>query len=329
MVEILMLSRKDTEQIVNMKDAIKAVETGYRAFGEGRAINPFAISFVVPKYNGEIDVKPAYIQDIECSGVKFAGGYWDNPVKYDLPSVISVIVLADGKNGVPLSIMDGTLVGSYRTGAAGGVGAKYLARKNSENAAIIGTGNQGRMQLKALLEVLPIQKVKAWDKDNHRAKLYASEMSKEHSIEVTSVESAEKAVSNADVVVTATPATGPLVYSSWIRPGTHINAIGADMPGKQELDPMVFKSAKAVVDYKPQCIEIGEIQHAIKSGIIKESDIYAEIGEIVAGKKKGRENDEEITVFDSTGLGIQDVSTAYSVYQVAKERNIGKMVEFF
>lgn len=324
-----MLSRQETAQIITMKDAVKAVEGSYKAFGEGRAINPFAISFVVPNYNGEIDVKPAYIQDIECSGVKFAGGYWDNPIKYNLPSVISVIVLADGKNGVPLSIMDGTIIGSHRTGAAGGVGAKYLARKDSKNVAIIGTGNQGRMQLMALLEVLPIERVKAWGKDPHRTKLYAFEMSEKYNIEVTAVDSAKLAVEDADIIVTATPATCPIIYRDWIRPGTHINAIGADMPGKQELDPMIFKSAKVVVDYKPQCIEIGEIQHAIKMGILKESEIYAEIGEIVAGKKKGRVNDDEITVFDSTGLGIQDVSTAYSVYSIAKKRQIGKMIEFF
>lgn len=329
MVEVLMLSRQETAQIITMKDAIEAVEMGYRAFNEGRAINPFAISFMVPKYNGEVDVKPAYIQDIECAGVKFAGGYWDNPKNYNLPSVISVIILTDGRNGVPLSIMDGTIIGSHRTGAAGGVGAKWLARKDSKEAAIIGTGNQGQMQLMALLEVLPITRVKTWSRNPQHAIKFALEMSKRYGIEVVSADSAKSAVQTADIIVTATPATGPIISKDWVRPGTHINAIGADMPGKQELDPMIFKSAKTIVDYKPQCIEIGEIQHAIKMGILKESDIYAEIGEVISGKKKGRENPDEITVFDSTGIGIQDVSTAYSVYRKAKEQNIGRMVEFF
>jgi len=328
MVEVLTLSKQEISGLLTMKEALTSVEEAYRAFGEGKAINPLAISFVVPRYYGEVDIKPAYIETIDCSGMKFAGGYWDNPKNYGLPSVIGIILLVDGKNGLPLAIMDGTQVGSYRTSAAGGVGAKYLARKDSENAAVIGTGNQGRMQLMALTEVFDIKLVKAYDLDLEGSKRYAEEMGRTYGIEVASAESARKAVKGADIIVTATPATSPVVQDAWIEPGTNINAIGADMPGKQELDPLIFRRAKAVVDYLPQCVEIGEIQHAVARGLLKEADVV-EIGEIIAGKKKGRTSEDEITVFDSTGLGIQDVATAYAVYKLAMKRNVGKIIEFF
>ena len=250
-------------------------------------------------------------------------------MKYGLPSVIGVILIADGSNGMPLAIMDGTHVGAYRTGAAGGVAAKYLARKESEKVAIIGTGNQGRLQLMALLENFDIRKVYAYDRDKARRAAYAEEMTRKTGVEVVSLDEPRKAVAQADIVVTATPATEAIVFDEWVRPGTHINAIGADMPGKQELDPLIFKRAKAVVDLREQCVEIGEIQNPIREGVITELDIYAEIGEIVAGKRKGRLEDNEITVFDSTGLGIQDVGAAYRAYVNAKNRNIGKKIKFF
>lgn len=329
MADVLILSRSEAERVFTMKDALEAVEEAYRAQGEGKVINPMATSFVVPGYNGEVDIKSAYIESMNCSGLKFAGGYWDNPVKYGLPSVIGVILIADGSNGMPLAIMDGTHVGAYRTGAAGGVAAKYLARKESEKVAIIGTGNQGRLQLMALLENFDIRKVYAYDRDKARRAAYAEEMTRKTGVEVVSLDEPRKAVAQADIVVTATPATEAIVFDDWVRPGTHINAIGADMPGKQELDPLIFKRAKAVVDLREQCVEIGEIQNPIREGVITELDIYAEIGEIVAGKRKGRLEDNEITVFDSTGLGIQDVGAAYRAYVNAKNRNIGKKIKFF
>ena len=329
MADVLILSRSEAERVFTMKDALEAVEEAYRAQGEGKVINPMATSFVVPGYNGEVDIKSAYIESMNCSGLKFAGGYWDNPVKYGLPSVIGVILIADGSNGMPLAIMDGTHVGAYRTGAAGGVAAKYLARKESEKVAIIGTGNQGRLQLMALFENFDIRKVYAYDRDKARRAAYAEEMTRKTGVEVVSLDEPRKAVAQADIVVTATPATEAIVFDDWVRPGTHINAIGADMPGKQELDPLIFKRAKAVVDLREQCIEIGETQNPIREGVITELDIYAEIGEIVAGKKKGRLDDNEITIFDSTGLGIQDVGAGYRAYVNAKNRNIGKKIQFF
>ena len=329
MVEVLTLSRSDVRQVFTMRDAIRAVEDAYRAHGEGKTINPLATSFIVPKYNGEVDIKPAYIETIECAGLKLAGGYWDNPEKFGLPSVIGIIVLTDGRNGMPLAIMDGTHIGSFRTGAAGGVGAKYLARKDSERVAVIGSGNQARQQLAALAEVFPVKRVKAYSLNAAHRAAYADEMGKKYGIDVAAADSVKEAVRGADIIVTATPATGHVLMDEWVKPGTHINAIGADMPGKQELDPRIMARAKVVVDSLPQCVRIGEVQTAIREGIIREEDIYAEIGEIVAGKKRGRTSPDEVTVFDSTGMGIQDVSSAHSAYLKAKERGLGKPVEFF
>lgn len=223
--------------------------------------------------------------------------------------------------------MDGTYVTAYRTGAAGAVAAKVLARKESEIIGVIGAGTQARMQILALKEILSLKEVKVWDINTTARDLYSKEMSEQLNITVESVDNVKDAVIDSDIIVTVTPSKKALVMKDWIKNGTHINAIGADAPGKQELDPKIIKMAdKVVVDSLEQCKIIGEIQHAIRNGLIKEKDIHAEIGQILIGEKKGRESKEEITLFDSTGLAAQDIAAANIVYKQAKEKGMGTVV---
>ncbi|MEE9409421.1 MAG: ornithine cyclodeaminase family protein, partial [Candidatus Heimdallarchaeota archaeon] len=228
---------------------------------------------------------------------------------------------------IPLAIMDGTYVTAYRTGAAGAVAADVLARKESEIIGVIGAGTQARMQILALKEIFSLKEVRVWDINSTARDLYSKEMSELLNITVEPVDNIKDAVTESDIVVTVTPSKKALVMKDWIKDGTHINSIGADAPGKQELDPRIVKMAdKVVVDSLDQCKVIGEIQHALRNGLINEKDIYAEIGQILIKEKKGRESKEEITLFDSTGLAAQDIAAANVVYKQAKERGIGSAV---
>jgi len=330
MTEILLLSRSTVEGLISLPEVIAAVEEAYTAYIQGHTTIPPVVNLQVHHHAGEVDIKSAYVQPSELIGIKVASGFWENQARFDLPSGFATILLLDGVTGVPLCIMDGSYITASRTGAAGAVAAKHLARPDAEVAAIIGAGTQGRIQLRALLEVRKIRQVRVFDVVGEWARTYAEEMAQELPQLTFSVSPrVQDAVQGADIIVTATPSTSPLVRDEWISPGMHINAIGADAPGKQELDPNIFARAKVVVDKLSQCRLIGETQHPLALGIITEEDLYAEIGEITAGLKPGRESVEEITLFDATGVAIQDVAAASRVYRMAKERGLGTRFPLF
>ena len=306
-----------------MKRTIEAVKEAYMAFAKGRVQMPPVMHLDVEKYNGEIDIKSGFVEDFNLIGTKIASGYYDNH-KLGLPPGMAVIVLLDLKTSMPLAIMDGSYITAYRTGAAGAVAASVLARKNSTKVGVIGAGTQGRMQILALKEIFQLEEIRVWDIEGKMATKYASEMSKLLGIKVKNFTDREEVVGGSDIVVTVTPSKKALVKKEWIEKGMHINAIGADGPGKQEMDPAIVKLAdKIVVDSLTQCRRIGEIQHALSLGLIKESDVHGEIGEILIGKKVGRESDDEITFFDSTGLAAQDIAAAHVVLEAAREKKLG------
>ncbi|MHA2311852.1 MAG: ornithine cyclodeaminase family protein [Candidatus Thorarchaeota archaeon] len=320
MSEVLILTQDEVGSCLPMDKTIVAVREAYIAFAMGRVQLAPVAHLDVKQYNGEVDIKPGYVEDFGIIGTKIASGYYDNH-KLGLPPGIAVIVLMDLKTSMPIAIMDGTHITAYRTGAAGAVAADVLARKNSKRVGIVGTGTQGRMQVMALRELFKIEEVRAWDIVGDAAERYAKEMSEELGIEVNAFTEVEEAVR---IIVTVTPSREALVKKDWISEGVHINAIGADGPGKQELDPQIVVMAdKVVVDSLAQCRRIGEIQHALKQSLITEDDVHAEIGHILIGEKSERESEKEITLFDSTGLAAQDIAAAHVVYEEAKERGLG------
>jgi alanine dehydrogenase len=324
--EILLLSRSEVHECLSMKDAINAVRVAYSASTKGRVQMPAVQHLDVLKYNGEVDIKSGYIEDFGLMGTKIASGFYDN-VRKGLPPGIAIIVLLDLETSMPLAIMDGTHITAYRTGAAGAVAASVLAKKDSMRVGILGTGTQGRMQLIALKELFDIQHAKVWDIERDRAREYVKEMSTALSIDIQAVDTPEKIVPNTDILVTATPSRKALIPATVIHDGLHINAIGADGPGKQELDPLIMtRASKIVVDSLSQCIHIGEIQHAISQGLICKEDVYAEIGEILNGDKPGRESNDELTVFDATGLSAQDIAAAKMVFDEATKRGLGRQI---
>jgi len=311
-----------------MSDAIKAVTDAYKAFAMGQVEMPPVVHLDVPKYRGEVDIKAGAAENFEIIGTKIASGYYDNP-KLGLPPGVAVIIIMDLKTSMPLAIMDGSYITAVRTGAAGAVAASVLARKNAKRLGVIGSGTQGRMQVLALNKLFPLEQVKIFNINKVNSEKYAVEMVERLGIDVQAVDTAKNAVSNVDIIITAVPSKKAMVLNEWLEDGMgiHINAFGADGPGKQELDPKIMKRAKIVVDSLKQCRVIGEIQHALKQGFIQESDIHAEIGEILLGNKKGRETDEELTLFDSTGLAVQDIAAAHVVYQIAQQKDMGKRVK--
>ncbi len=323
MSEVLILSQDEVESCLPMEKAIHAVRDAYIAYANKRVqIAPVA-HLDVRQYNGEVDIKSGYVEDFGLIGTKIATGFYDNH-KLGLPPGVAVIVLMDLKTSMPLALMDGTYITACRTGAAGAVAASVLARNDSKIVGVVGAGTQARMQVLALREIFSLEEVRVWDKYENVSKKYAKEMPEILGFTVKQEDDIADVVSGADIIVTVTPSREALVMEEWIEKGVHINAIGADGPGKQELDPQIVKRAdKVVVDSMNQCKRIGEIQHALAEGLIQEKDVHAEIGQILIGDKVGRESETEITLFDSTGIAAQDIAAAHVVLQVAKERKIG------
>ena len=255
------------------------------------------------------------------AGVKWVSSYPENS-RVGLPSVLATIILCDPETSFPLAIMDGTFITKMRTGAAGGVAVKYMARKNSKVVGIIGAGRQAESQLLAISNVLSgIENVKVFDKYPEASQRFVERMGRRLSVKIGLAQTIADAA-NADIVVTTTPAREPIVRKEYIRAGTHINAIGADAAGKQELDSGLVACAKVVVDDMEQAAHSGEINVPLAEGRITSADIYGDLGEIIIQAKKGRENEEEITIFDSTGLAIQDIICARYVYEKAKGKEI-------
>ena len=245
-----------------------------------------------------------------------------HPRNKDIPAVMATITLIDPDTGFPIAIMNGTHITKMRTGAAGAVAAKYLSREDSEVAGFVGAGVQARTQLEALLITRSnVSKIMVYDINEVNMKQFAEEARTKYGLQVECACSVRNTVEKADIVITTTPVRTPIIKAEYIRRGTHINAIGADARGKQELDSEILKQARIVIDNWEQASHGGEINVPLSEGLIGREDIYADIGEIVCGKKSGRESAEQITVFDSTGLAIQDISVASEIYRKLMSEN--------
>ena len=313
----LLLRRHEIEELLSMKEVLNVVEKAFKLKAQGKTIMPAKIYLELPEYQGDFRAMPAYIDG--SAGMKWVSVYPNNR-QYNLPAVMATIILCDPRTSYPLAIMDGTYITNMRTGAAGGIAVKYLAKKDSSVIGMVGAGEQAETQLLAISEVLPeIKEVKVFSRTQETRQRFAQKMAAKLNLNIHPVETVE-AATVADIVVTTTYATGPVVKKRHIKPGTHINAIGADAKGKQELEADLLKGAKIVIDDFEQACHSGEINVPLSKGQLKVEDIYSTLGEVAAGMKKGRENDKEITIFDSTGLAIQDIVCAKLVYERAKER---------
>jgi alanine dehydrogenase len=328
MPETLILTQSEIENTINMREIIEAVETGYAEHAKRKVQMPAKKYLFFKRYNGDIRIMPCSIRDRNEAGVKIVNVHPDNPLKHDLPTVMAIIELVDPETGFPLAIMDGTWITNMRTGAAGGVATKYLARKNSHTLGIVGAGKQACTQLMALNEVMNIKKAKVFCRTCADRIKFAENASELYGIEVEAVETPREAVENVDVVVTSTPVRDPVIKAEWISKGTHINAVGADAPGKQELETKLTVNAKVIIDCWNQARHSGEINVPVSEGLIDRDDIQATIGNVIIGKKPGRTSDDDVTIFDSTGLAVQDIVTAWKIYEKALDNDIGRKINF-
>jgi alanine dehydrogenase len=323
----LLLRRSDIEGLLSLRDCIDAVDEIFRLQGEGKVPRPGILGVRAP--DGGVHVKAGLLPgDRKYLVAKLNANFPANNAHFGLPTIQGVIVAFDAENGVPLAILDSIDITIKRTAAASAVAAKYLAREESSIATICGCGQQGRAQLRAILLVLPLTRIYAFDVNERAAIDFRNELSPELKIDIEPIRDLASAIQNSDVCITCTTANESFVCKEDVKPGTFIAAVGADDEHKQEIDSALIVSAKVVADSLEQSCAIGDVHHAIAQGLMRKEDVYAELCEIVAGKKIGRVDRDEIIVFDSTGVAIEDAVAAAVVYEGALANGIGTEFDF-
>jgi alanine dehydrogenase len=320
---MLLLTRNEVASLLGLAECIGAVEEAFRLHAEGMSLPPGVLETLTE--DGGFHIKAAGLRLAGGSyyAAKVNGNFPLNPERFGLPTIRGVVILFDAERGRPLAVMDSMELTALRTAAATGVAARYLARPGSKVATICGCGVQGRVQLRALAQVLRLEKVFAFDSDCGRAESFVREMAGELGLEAEAVADLQKAAGESDVCVTCTPSRQPVLMRGDVRPGAFVAAVGADNPLKQELDPWLLASGKIVVDIIEQCAAIGDLHHALEARVVTKDDVYAELGEIITGNKPGRTSDEEVVIFDSTGTALQDVAAAAVVYEKAVRAGVG------
>jgi alanine dehydrogenase len=321
----LVLTRGDVEALLGWDECIEAVEAAFRLHAEGRSLGPGVLGVRAP--GGGFHIKAAGLPRGRLYfAAKTNANFPENPRRHGLPAIQGVIVLCDAENGVPLAVMDSIEVTLRRTAAATAVAARLLARPDAAVAAVCGCGRQGRAQLRALARVLPLRRAYAYDADEGAARDYAREMAAALGLEVRPVRDHVEAVRDSDVCVTCTPSRCAFLLRAHVKPGTFVAAVGADSPDKQEIDPWLMAASVVVVDVLEQCAAIGDLHHALEAGVLTRDHVYAELADLVSGRKPGRRSPDEITVFDSTGTALQDVAAAALVYEKAAAAGVGLSV---
>jgi len=322
----LILNRSDVISVLDMTDCIGIVEKAFGELSNGTAVLPLRIALTPPE--GLAVYMPAYLKDMQALACKVVSVYKNNPTKHNLPTTIGKVLLQDPETGDVVCIMDGGYLTAVRTGAASGVATKYLARNDQkQTCAIFGAGVQAKMQLWAMTAVRNLAKALVYDISKEATNKLISEMGKKLNLEIVRVDSPDDALA-ADIICTATSSATPVFNGVKVRVGTHINGIGSHTPNARELDAEIVKRSKFVGDSREACFkEAGDLIIPMKDGVIPESHFYAELGELVTGKKKGRIDDKEITLFKSNGVAIQDAATAKLVYERAVKAGIGTKVE--
>ncbi|QLG49618.1 ornithine cyclodeaminase family protein [Natrinema halophilum] len=317
----LLLDSDDVDEYARLDAVIDAVEEAFAAFERGTTQMPAKSYIDLPQYNGDFRSMPAYLDtgEWDAAGLKWVNVHPDNPADHDLPTVLGTMIYSDPETAFPLAIMDGTSLTMKRTGAAAAVATDYLAVANASSLGLVGAGVQSYTQLEAISEVRPIETVVVSDPDEERVERFVAAFEDRFDIRGGSISEA----GHCDVLSTVTPVEDPIVGLEDVGDHTHVNAIGADAEDKHELADEVLAAARIVIDDHEQCTHSGEINVPYSAGTLTDADIHGEIGELVVGTKEGRTDDLGITVFDSTGLAIQDVAAAHVVYEAARENEAG------
>ncbi|MDF2066553.1 ornithine cyclodeaminase family protein [Bacillus sp. Cr_A10] len=332
MFEFRVLSNEIVKQVLKVNQVIDLVETVYKSKSESKTETWPTIFYDFEPGKADMDIKSGFLKSEKLFGHKTVTWFGENEEK-GIPTLIGLIVVFDAETGKPLGITDASFITGIRTGASGAIGAKYLARKSSKILLVLGAGNQAIFQIAATLTALPnLKKVMISARNKIKLESFISSISQrlQHEFGIDTetiifeeVECLESAVKNSDIIITVTSSRVPLIKNQWVQKGTHISCIGADMVGKQEIESEIMSKASIYVDDMEHCVQVGEIELPLKQGIITESNINGEIGDLILGKIKGRSNDEQVTVFDATGMALLDLYTAKIALQTAEEKGLG------
>ncbi len=327
-MKVLVLKESEIRGLVTPRSALDAVRDAFVRLARGQAVLPGVINLDLPAAQGEVHVKGAHLLGTPFFSIKEAAGFYGNAA-HGLPVGSGLILVFDAENGLLRAVLfDNAFLTELRTASAGALAADLLARRTLRKLAILGSGSQARYQLESLLLVRRPEAVVVWGRRPDSAAACAWEMTAKHGLAVTPAASAREAVLGADLVVTVTPSRSPVVEAGWVSPGCHVTAVGSDGPDKIELDPALLARAdKVVADRLDQCLRLGEIHHAVERGLFSRERVHAELGEIAAGLKPGRTRDDEITVADLTGVGIQDAAVSNLAVAEAMKRGLGTALE--
>jgi ornithine cyclodeaminase/alanine dehydrogenase-like protein (mu-crystallin family) len=325
--ETLVLTRAEVQALLGIDECIAAVEAAFRLHAEGRSLAPGVLA--VRARDGGFHIKAAGLElDRLYFAAKTNANFPDNPARRGLPAIQGVVVLCDATDGRLLAVMDSIEVTLRRTAAASALAAHHLARKGAATLTICGAGEQGRAQLEALAHELSLTHVFVWDINRMAAKVFAKDMATTTRLTIEPIDDLAPATRRSDVIVTCTTARIPLLDVDHLRPGAFIAAVGADSHDKSELTPALMARGKVVVDVLEQCLAIGDLHHAVKGGAMRAGDVHATLAEIATGQQTGRDRDDDITIFDSTGTAIQDVAAAIRIFERAKSRGAGLVRHF-
>jgi alanine dehydrogenase len=314
------ITAADVRKYANMADIIDGVETAFRKYQQGEAMMPPKSYVELPDVNGDFRSMPAQVGD--GAGVKWVNVHPDNPDRFGLPTVMGLVVYSDPESAYPLAVIDGTELTRYRTGAAAGVATRHLAPPNADSLGLLGAGVQARTQLAAISTDIDLTEVVVSDLDESAVEDFIENES-DRDCEIVSGTPEE--LGQCDIISTTTPSREPVLDAEWIQDGTHINAMGADAPGKQELDAALPTQAAVVVDDWEQCSHSGEINVPVTEGKFTQDDVAATVGEVVTEDHSSLRT--STTIFDSTGLAIQDIATARQLYTAAEDADAGQIID--
>jgi alanine dehydrogenase len=317
----IMIGADELADCIDMASLIDAIEEAFEAYQKGDATMPPKTYVDIEEHNGDFRAMPAAVGD--SAGVKWVNVHPDNPQKFDLPTVMGVVVYSDPETAYPLAIMDGTKLTRFRTGAVAGVASRHLAPSDASSLGLLGAGQQAHTQLDAISNVIDLDQVVISDLDDDAITEF---ITAESHRTVDIVSGSPQDVANCDVISTTTPSREPILKREWIKDGAHINAIGADAEGKQELESDILADANVIVDDWEQCSHSGEINVPVAEGVLSEEVVHGDLSSVVTGSAP-TSDDTDITVFDSTGLAIQDIATAELVYESASEQGLGTSIK--
>jgi ornithine cyclodeaminase/alanine dehydrogenase len=325
----LILSESDVRRVLTFSETVEVLGPAHAAFSKGDAVQPTRMQLPVEKHNGRLLIMPGFIPTSDALAVKIVGGFHDNRA-LGLPSAFGIVILHDAQTGEIVSVMDGAHLTGVRTAAAAVLATRHMARPGGTTLAVLGGGYIGRMCARAFSEDLQLEQIRVHSRTKATAVGFKEELEDDLDAVIEVFEDPEDACHGADILVTATASKQPVLHYDWLEPGAHINAMGSSLPDSREVDTKIIQNARLVVESRQATMaEAGDVLVPLRNGDVSEQVIFAEIGEVVAGDKPGRDSDSEITLFKSVGIAIQDAATAKLVYQKAKALGIGSEVAIF